>query len=46
LLAIGLEPKLADGSLRFSLGRVSTDDDIDAVLEVLPPIVERARKVS
>jgi cysteine desulfurase len=45
LLAIGLEPKLADGSLRFTLGRTSTDVDVDAVLDVLPPIVERARKV-
>jgi cysteine desulfurase len=46
LLAIGLETKLADGSLRFTLGRASTDDDVDAVLEALPPIVERARKVA
>lgn len=46
LLAIGLEPRLADGSIRFSLGRASRDEDVEAVLEVLPEIVERARKVA
>ena len=46
LLAIGLEPRLADGSIRFSLGRASGEEDVDAVLEVLPEIVERARKVA
>ena len=46
LLAIGLEPRLADASIRFSFGRASNDEDVDAVLEVLPEIVERARKVA
>lgn len=46
LLAIGLPKDLANGSLRFSLGPPSTDDDVDAVLDVLPEIVERARKVA
>jgi cysteine desulfurase len=46
LLAIGLEPRLADASIRFSLGRASSDEDVDAVLEVLPDLVERARKVA
>jgi cysteine desulfurase len=46
LLAIGLEPPLADASIRFSFGRASSDEDVDAVLEVLPEIVERARKVA
>jgi cysteine desulfurase len=46
LLAIGLEPRLADASIRFSFGRASSDEDVDAVLEVLPEIVERARKVA
>lgn len=45
LLAIGVPPELAKGSVRFSLGRESTDDDVDVVLEVLPGIIERARKV-
>ncbi|MDQ3660699.1 MAG: cysteine desulfurase [Actinomycetota bacterium] len=46
LLAIGLEPRLADASIRFSLGRTSTQEDVSAVLEVLPEIVERARKAA
>ena len=46
LLAIGVPKELAKGSLRFSLGRASTDEDVDAVLSVLPEVVERARKVA
>ncbi|WP_219930886.1 cysteine desulfurase NifS [Vibrio albus] len=36
----------AHGTLRFSLSRFTTDDDIDHVLEQLPPIVERLRMLS
>jgi cysteine desulfurase len=43
LLAMGLSAEEAQGSLRLSLGRVSTEEDVDAVAEVLPPIVERLR---
>ena len=46
LLAIGLPPRLADASIRFSLGRASTEEDVSAVLEVLPEIVEWARKAA
>ena len=46
LLAIGLPPKLAAASVRFSLGRASTDADVDAVLEVWPEVVARARKAA
>ena len=46
LLAIGVPRDLAKGSLRFSLGRASTDTDVDAVLEVLPGIVTQARKAA
>ena len=46
LLALGIPKKLAKGSLRFSLGRTSTADDVDAVLAALPDVVERARKVA
>ncbi|MDQ4065861.1 MAG: cysteine desulfurase [Actinomycetota bacterium] len=46
LLALGREPELADGSIRFSLGRASTDADVDAVLDALPRVVERARKAA
>ncbi|HEU5002068.1 MAG TPA: cysteine desulfurase family protein [Actinomycetota bacterium] len=45
LLAMGVRPELAHGSLRLSLGRASTDEDVDTVLEVLPPIVERLRGI-
>jgi cysteine desulfurase len=46
LVALGVPRKLAIGSLRFSLGRASTDADIDAVLDTLPGIVETARRVA
>ena len=42
LLAMGVEPRQARGSLRFSLGHTSTRADIDRLLDVLPPVVERA----
>jgi len=44
LLAMGVDPQDARGALRFSLGRTSTQDDVDALLEVLPGVVERARR--
>ncbi|MDY6933802.1 MAG: cysteine desulfurase NifS [Spirochaetota bacterium] len=46
LLAIGLPPELAHGSLRFSLGRWTEEKDIDYLLEVMPGIVERLRSMS
>ena len=46
LLALGLSHEEAHGSLRFSLGRESTDEDVDRVLEVLPPIVSKLRAMS
>ncbi|NLX50093.1 MAG: cysteine desulfurase NifS [Methanospirillum sp.] len=46
LLAIGLPHEIAHGSLRFTLGESNTDDDVDYVLETLPPIVERLRTMS
>jgi len=46
LLAIGLTPVEAHGSLRLSLGKYSTDDDINYVLDILPRIVRRLREVS
>jgi cysteine desulfurase len=44
LLAVGAESDRARGSLRFSLGHTSTDADVDALLEVIAPVVERARR--
>ena len=46
LLAIGLPHEIAHGSLRLSVGDETTDEDIDYVLEVLPPIIERLRMMS
>jgi cysteine desulfurase len=44
LLAMGLDEVSARGSLRFSLGHTTTEADIDALIEVLPGVVERARR--
>ncbi|MBU0702725.1 MAG: aminotransferase class V-fold PLP-dependent enzyme, partial [Chloroflexi bacterium] len=46
LLAMGVHPAVAQGSIRFSLGRGNTEKDVDYVLETLPPIVERLRAIS
>jgi len=46
LLAIGLKPEEAHGSLRLSLGRENTKEDVDYVLEVLPEIVSNLRRIS
>jgi cysteine desulfurase len=46
LLAMGIPPEVAHGSLRFSLGKHNTEEDINKVLEVLPPIIEKLRKMS
>lgn len=43
LLATGTDPDLARGTLRFSLGHTSTQDDVDAVAKTIGPAVERAR---
>ena len=44
LLAVGADATSARSSLRFSLGHTSTDADVDALLEVIGPVVERARR--
>ena len=46
LLAIGLKPQEAHGSLRLSLGKYTTNEDVNYVLEVVPKSVERLRKIS
>jgi len=46
LLALGLTPLEANSSLRLSLGRENTEEEIDKVLEVLPKIIEKLRKIS
>ncbi|GAA1560969.1 cysteine desulfurase family protein [Kribbella lupini] len=42
LLAMGYDDQRARGSLRFTLGHTSTDADVDAVLDNIGPVVERA----
>jgi cysteine desulfurase len=46
LIAMGAEPASARGSLRLSLGHTSVDADVDAVLQVLPGAVDRARRAA
>lgn len=46
LSAIGLSPEKAHGSIRFSLGKWTTEKEIDYVLKVLPQIVSRLRSMS
>lgn len=46
LLALGLPHEIAHGSLRLSIGKQNTKEEIDYVLEVLPQIVDRLRQMS
>ena len=46
LLATGVPHEKAHGSIRLSITHETTDEDIDYILEVLPPIIERLRDMS
>ena len=46
LLAIGLKPQEAHGSLRLTLGRWTKPEDVDYVVEIVLQVVERLRKIS
>jgi cysteine desulfurase len=46
LISTGLLHEEAHGSLEFTFGRFNKGEDVDRVIEVLPPIVERLRKLS
>jgi len=46
LLAIGLDPEEAHGSLRITLGRMSTKDDVEYVAGVVPGVVQNLRNMS
>lgn len=46
LLACGIPPEKAHGSIRFSMGRETTKDDIKYVLNVLPKVIEKVRDIS
>jgi cysteine desulfurase len=43
LIALGLDVMTAQSSLRFSFGRFNPPEDVDALMEVLPSVVERQR---
>jgi len=46
LTAMGVEATCAQGAIRFSLGKDNNEDDINYVLEVLPPIIKKLRDMS
>ncbi len=46
LAAMGVPAVLAQGAIRFSMGRATTKEQLDYVLEKLPPIIERLRAMS
>jgi len=46
LTAMGVDPADTQGSVRFSLGRDNNKEDVDYVLEILPPIIKRLRDMS
>ncbi|HKL86555.1 MAG TPA: aminotransferase class V-fold PLP-dependent enzyme, partial [Treponemataceae bacterium] len=46
LMATGVGPELAHGSIRFSLGMYTTDEQIDFVLKEMPPLIKRLRGFS
>lgn len=46
LMATGLGPELAHGSIRFSFGKYNTEEEVDYVLENFPSVIERLRKMS
>ena len=46
LLATGVDAELAHGSIRFSMGRESSMQEVEYVIDVLPPIIQRIRNMS
>lgn len=46
LLALGLKPEQAHGSLRLSLGRFTSNEEINYVIKILPKIIEKLRRIS
>jgi len=46
LLSIGLPPEIAHGSLRLTLGKDNTNEEIDYVISILPGIIEKLRALS
>ena len=46
LMAIGLSHEVSHGSLRVSLGRFNTEEEVDYIIETLPKVVEKLRSMS
>jgi cysteine desulfurase len=46
VLSLGLPYEASHGAIRFSLGKRTTKEDIDYLLEKLPPIIDRLRSMS
>jgi len=46
LLAMGVEPRLAQGAVRFSLGHDNTEEDVDLTVDALVEIIPRLRAIS
>ena len=46
LISIGLRPEIARSSIRMSLGRFNTDQDVEVTLRELPEIIDKLRKIS
>jgi cysteine desulfurase len=46
LLAMGIPHEIAHGSIRFSFSKFNTEEDVNKVLEVLPPVAEKLRNMS
>jgi cysteine desulfurase len=46
IMALGKDPEKAHGSVRFSLGRETTEEDIEYVVDKFPAIIDKLRKMS
>ena len=46
LTAMDVPPELAQGSIRFSMGRFTTKEDLEYTISVLPEIIDRLRAMS
>jgi cysteine desulfurase len=43
---MGIPPKVAQGSIRFSLGRENDDESVDYALEIVPQVVNNLREMA
>ena len=46
LLAMGIPPQIAQGSIRFSMGRENDDESVDYALEIVPQVVQNLRAMA